>query len=408
MKPAKEGAATPDVGPELDVFRRGAVDLIEESELAQRLARARAERRPLRVKLGMDPSTADLHLGHAILLLKLRDLQAIGHQIVLIVGDTTAMVGDPSGRSKLRPQLSRAEVEKNLTTYTEQAARVLDMRRTEVRCNSEWFDRMRFEDLLRLCGRMTVARMLERDMFQKRMQSGEPIGVHEFLYPLLQGWDSVMVRADVELGGSDQLFNLHAGRELQQQEGQPPQVIVTTPLINGLDGRKMSKSYGNAIGLTETPAEIFGKVMSLSDEVMPSWYELLTRLSSGEIAALLAGHPREAKARLAQEIAATLHGAAAGRAAREAFDRQFKGGELPDEIPEHTWTRDWPAEGLALPLLMRELGLASSSSDARRLIEQGGVKLDGAVVRDPNARLPRPAAPLLIQAGKRRFARVRV
>jgi tyrosyl-tRNA synthetase len=317
------------------------------------------------------------------------------------------MVGDPSGRNKLRPQLSREEVESNLVTYVDQVARVLDMQRTEVRRNSEWFDRFDFSALLKLTGRMTVARMLERDTFEKRMAAGEPIGIHEFLYPLLQGWDSVEVRADVEFGGTDQLYNLLVGRQFQEQEGQRPQICLTTPLINGADGRKMSKSYGNAIPLTAEPGDLFGKVMAQPDSVLADWFLLLTELAPEEIRSLLSGHPREAKARLAREVVASLHGAEAGHLALEAFDRQFRQKELPSEIAELTYGGDWPAEGLPLAILLRELGLAGSSSDARRLIVQGGVKIEGQVQKDPNQRVQRPSAPILIQVGKLRFARVR-
>lgn len=397
---------SPRKEPSLAAFKRGAVDLIEESELVKRLSEAERSGRGLRLKFGMDPSSPDLHLGHAIPLLKLRQLQRLGHQVVLIVGDATAMVGDPSGRNKLRPQLSRAEVEQNLVTYVDQAARVLDMQRTEVRRNSEWFDRFDFAALLKLTGRMTVARMLERDTFEKRMAAGEPIGIHEFLYPLLQGWDSVEVRADVEFGGTDQLYNLLVGRQFQEQEGQRPQVCLTTPLINGADGRKMSKSYGNSIPLTAEPADLFGKVMAIPDEAMQAWFPLLTELEPAEIEALLAGHPREAKARLAREIVVNLHGPAAGALAAEAFDRQFRQRELPSEIAQLSYPGEWPAEGLPLAILLRELGLAGSSSDARRLIQQGGVKIEGEVQRDPNQRLQRPSSPVLIQVGKLRFARV--
>ena len=297
-------SAAPIDSPALALWRRGVVDLIEARDLAERLAAGR----PLRVKFGMDPSSADLHLGHAVQLFKLRALQDAGHTIVLIVGDSTAMVGDPSGRNKLRPQLTRAEVEANLQTYTEQAGRVLDMQRTEVRRNSEWFDAMSFEEVLRLASRMTVARMIERDTFQTRMQASEPIGIHEFLYPLMQGWDSVMIRCDVEFGGTDQLFNLLVGRELQRQSEQPGQICMTMPLINGLDGRKMSKSYGNAVGLTDAPNDMYGKLMSLEDAAMPQWFELLTRVDAEQLRELLAGHPRTAKARLAAEITAFFHG----------------------------------------------------------------------------------------------------
>jgi len=387
----------------LAAFERASVDLIEKDQLVQLLA---AKPDGLRVKYGMDPSSPDLHVGHCVQLRKLRDLQDLGHTIVLIVGDSTAMVGDPTGRNKLRPQLSREAVEHNLRTYTEQAALVLDMERTELRYNSEWFDAMSFQDVMRLASRMTVAQMIQRDTFEKRMKESAPIGIHEFLYPLMQGWDSVMVRSDVELGGTDQLFNLLVGRDLQEQEGQPPQVVLTTPLLTGLDGRKMSKSYGNTIELQGDPVDAFGKVMSLKDEGMRTWFECLTRLGEDEIAALLGGHPREAKARLAWEITAFLHDSGAADAGREAFDRQFVSKELPDEIPEKSFG-GWSAEGVPLMVLLREVGLASSGSEARRLIGQGGVRVDGEVVRDPATTLERPAESVLLQVGKRRFARVR-
>lgn len=401
MSPQPNAVTSCDPEASLAAFERGAVDLIDRDRLKKRLASGQ----PLRIKFGMDPSSADLHVGHAIPLLKLRDLQQLGHQVVLIVGDATAMVGDPSGRNQLRPTLSREQVEINLQTYVEQASLLLDMERTEVRRNTEWFDALDFAGLLRLTGRMTVAQMLERDMFQKRMQNSEPIGIHEFLYPLLQGWDSVEVRADIEFGGTDQLFNLLVGRTFQEQEGQRPQEVLTTPLINGSDGRKMSKSYGNAIPMTAEPNDMFGKVMAQPDEVMEVWFTQLTRLDQAEIGELIGGHPRAAKARLAREVVQQFHGATAAKSATEAFDRQFKKKELPDDIPDKSFG-PWPAEGLPLPVLLREIGLAASSSEARRLIQQGAVKLEGEAQKDPNFSVLAPDAPLLIQVGKRRFARV--
>ncbi len=391
----------------LAAFRRGAVDLIEERELVRRLEQARAEKRGLRVKFGLDPSSRDLHVGHAVVLRKLRDLQDLGHTVILLVGDATALVGDPSGRNKLRPELAPEEVRAHMETYTAQARLVLDMERVELRYNSEWFEGMRFEDVLRLTGRMTVAQMIQRDTFQKRMAEKEPIGIHEVLYPLMQGWDSVELNADVELGGTDQLFNLLVGRTLQEQVGQEPQIVLTTPLLLGRDGRKMSKSYGNTIGLTDPPDEVFGQTMSITDEEMPVWFELLTRLAVDEIEGVLAGHPRDAKARLAEELVAFLHGPEAARKAREEFDRRFVQGELPDDLPERSYGGEWPSGGLPLAVLLREVGLAASSSEARRSISQGGVKLDGEVVRDPNALVPPPGDALVLQVGKRRFARVR-
>jgi len=392
---------------QLRVVGRGVVDLIERKELEERVAESIRTGRPLRVKFGMDPTSPDLHVGHSVPLRKLRAMQQLGHHIVLIVGDATAMVGDPSGRNKLRPPLSRADVERNLRTYVDQAGKVLDLSKTEIRRNSEWFDPMRFEDVLKLCGRMTVARMIERDTFQKRIADNEPIGIHEFLYPLMQGWDSVVVKSDLELGGTDQLFNLLRGRDLQREEGQRGQICFTTPLINGLDGRKMSKSYGNAVSFNDEPEDMYGKVMSIEDGVMRDWYTLLTDLSDAEVAALLAGHPREAKARLAQEITCSYHGLEAALKARDAFDRRFRDKEVPEEVPELAWPASAQPEGLALMSLLKELGLCPSTSEAKRLVEGGGVRLDGEVQSDPRRVVAKPAAPLLVQVGKRKFARVR-
>lgn len=388
----------------LAAFRRGAVDLIEEQELALRLQRAPEKTGGLRVKLGLDPSSPDLHFGHAVLLTKLADLQRLGHTIVLIVGDSTAMVGDPSGRNKLRPQLTRAEVDANLATYTDQAGLLLDLGRAEVRRNSEWFDAMRFEDVLRLLGRRTVAQTLAREDFQKRLGENTPIGLHELVYPVMQGWDSVQVRADVELGGTDQLFNLLVGRELQAQSGQAPQIVLTTPLINGLDGRKMSKSYGNAIGLTDSPTDVFGKTMSIVDAGMPLWFELLTRLDETLRQGLLSGHPRQAKARLAWELVHLVHGREAADRARAEFDRRFTAKELPADIPEHAWP--FPEASVQLPVVVKHLGFASSNAEARRKIEQGGVRVDGHVVKDPHFFL-RPEEDHLLQVGKLHFARIK-
>ena len=393
----------PDLDTHLAAFRRGTVDLVEEGELRSLLEKRLAAGQGLRVKFGMDPSSPDLHIGHSIPLLKLRDLQRLGHTIVLIVGDATAMVGDPTGRSALRPVLSRAEVERNLETYVQQAALVLDMERVEVRRNSEWFDAMGFEELLRLCTRMTVAQMIERDTFQTRMEAKEPIGINEFLYPLMQGWDSVQVQADVELGGTDQLFNLLVGRRLQSQEEQRPQVVFTTPLINGLDGRKMSKSYGNAVSLTDDARTMTFALMRLDDESMAVWFEQLTRLSEEEMQSVLAGHPREAKARLAHEVTATYHGVEAAREAAQAFDREVRDKELPSDIPRHPWSGEW-GEQLPLPNLLAQLKLVASTSEARRMIGQGAVKLDGAACKDPKHLVLPPSQDVLVQVGKKRFA----
>ena len=393
----------PEVDRQLAVFQRGVCDLIEGQQLRGMIAKSLSEVRPLRIKFGMDPSSPDLHLGHAVQLRKLRDLQDLGHQIVLIVGDATAMVGDPSGRNKLRPVLSREEVDANQKTYVEQAARVLDMERTEVRQNSEWFDKMNFEALLRLTTRMTVAQMLERDTFQTRMEASEPIGINEFLYPLMQGWDSVQVESDLELGGTDQLFNLLVGRRLQEQMGQRPQIVLTQPLINGLDGRKMSKSYGNSIGLTASAKDMTFRIMQVDDEVMGDWFLHLTRLDPARIEEALAGHPREAKALLAAEVTAFYHGEGAAREAAGQFDREVRDKVLPDDLPRVSWDAGWGDE-LPLANLLKEMGLCQSTSEARRAIKQGGVKLDGEAEKDERAAVGRPEGELLVQVGKKRAA----
>jgi len=389
------------LGEHMAAFQRGAVEVIEERELEKRLVRALAEDEPMRIKFGMDPSSPDLHLGHAIPLFKLRDLQRLGHQVVLIVGDATAMVGDPSGRSMLRPVLTREQVAANLETYTAQAALVLDLERTEIVRNAGWFDQMGFEGILQLTTRMTVAQMVERDTFQKRLSAGEPVGINEFLYPLMQGWDSVEVRADVELGGTDQLFNLLVGRRLQEQESQRPQVTVTTPLVNGLDGRKMSKSYGNSVGLTDSAREMTFGLMRLDDEAMAVWFLQLTRLGEPEIAELLKGHPRTAKARLALEIAGFFHGEEAAAEAAEAFNREVRDKELPADIPEIRWDSSL-GRTRALANLLKDMGLVQSTSEARRAIEQGGVRWNGEVRTDPRCEMSEPKERVLVQVGKKR------
>lgn len=385
--------------------RRVASDVVTGAELRDRLQEAAASGRPLRVKFGIDPTFHEVHLGHAIPIRVLRLFQLQGHLPVLILGDATARLGDPSGRNEQRPPLTAAEVERNAATYLEQIGRILDLApgACEVRRNSEWFGRMDFFDALRLAGNATVARMMERDDFQERVAGGFPIHIHELLYPLMQGWDSVQVRADVELGGNDQLFNLHMGRLLQEREGQRPQVCLTTPLLLGTDGRKMSKTYGNHVPLLCPAEDMYGKVMSLPDGLMADWFRLATDLEEEEARQVLAGHPRDAKARLAWEVAAALHGRAAADAAAAEFERRFKLRELPSDIPQvRVRAGDWP-----LPQLLREARLAPSASEARRLIQQGGVRVDGAVCSEIAAVVAvRPGQERLLQAGKRRFARV--
>ena len=397
---------------QLAVMREGSVEFYGEAELRERLAARLAEGRGLRVKLGMDPSAPDLHLGHTVVLGKLRQLQDLGHTAILLVGDFTARIGDPSGRRKTRPALSREDVRRNAATYVEQAGRVIDASRAEVRFNGEWMERMSSDELVRLCSRYTVARLLERDDFAKRYAAGEPISVHEFLYPLVQAYDSVALRADVELGGTDQTFNLLMGREIQRDYDQPPQAVITVPLLVGTDGReKMSKSLGNAIGINEAPEQIYGRVMSISDELMLGWFDLLAagawgdlrpereRLGRGE------GDPLRFKQALARNLVERFHGAEAARLAEAHFGRVVRSREAPDDLPEQELEAGPSGERGLLETLVA-LGLVQSRSEARRLVAQRAVALDDAVVEDATLRLAR--GPYRIRVGKRRFARVRI
>jgi tyrosyl-tRNA synthetase len=366
--------------------------------------------RPLRVKLGVDPTAPDLHLGHAVPLRKLRQFQDLGHTVVLIIGDFTAFIGDPSGRNVTRPALTREQIDEHAQTYIDQAFKILDPDRTELRRNSDWLAPLDFADILRLTSQFTVARILERDDFAKRYAEQRTISLHEMLYPLAQAYDSVAVEADVEIGGTDQLFNLLAGRELMEKRGMEPQVCLTTPLIEGTDGvQKMSKSYGNYIGLTDAPDEMFGKVMSIPDELTVKYYRLCTPVPVDEVdrieAGLAAGseHPNVIKRRLAREIVALYHDAEAAVSAEESFDRVFKRHEMPEDIPEVAVSATDPVH---LPALLRELGLAGSSGEGRRLIDGGGVKIDGATVAAKHYDHAWDAvAGKVVQAGKRRFAR---
>ena len=391
----------------LAVTERGCEELIPQADWLRKLVRSEQTGQPLRIKLGLDPTAPDIHLGHTVVLNKLRQLQDLGHQVIFLIGDFTSLIGDPSGRNATRPPLTPEQIKANAQTYYRQASLVLDPSKTEIRYNSEWSLPLGAMGMIQLASRYTVARMMERNDFHDRFKAGNPISVHEFLYPLMQGWDSVMVRSDLELGGTDQLFNLLRGRDLQREEGQRGQICFTTPLIDGLDGRKMSKSYGNAVSFNDEPEDMHGKVMSIEDGVMKQWYALLTDLPDAEAEAVLAGHPREAKARLAQEITCSYHGLEAALKARDAFDRRFRDKEVPEEVPELAWPSSAPAEGVALMSLLKELGLCASTSEAKRLVEGGGVRLDGEVQSDPRRTLARPAESMLVQVGKRKFARVR-
>jgi tyrosyl-tRNA synthetase len=392
----------PPVTEQIARLVRGAVDVVSRDELQARLQESLARKRPLRVKLGIDPSSPDIHLGHTVVLRKLRDFQRLGHLPIVLWGTATAMVGDPSGRNKTRPQLSRKEVEANKATYRSQVGKVLDMSRVEERENGEWFDPMRFMDCVKLAARWTVAQVLERDSFAERWQQREPIAIHELLYPLMQGWDSVELKADVELGGTDQLFNLLVGRELQKQEGQRPQVCLTVPILEGLDGaQKMSKSLGNYVGVAEPAREMFGKLMSIPDALLRKYFTLLTDRSDGEIETLLAGHPRAAKAELARAIAAGYHGEEAAGAAAAEFDRVFRQGGLPDQIPEVRLGESLLRGGaVQVAAALAAAGICPSNSEGRRLIAGGGVKVDGQPVGGEEATLR--SGRYLLQSGKRK------
>jgi len=403
---------TSEVERQLEVIRRGVVPggITTEEDLQRKLARALDERRPLRVKLGVDPTAPDIHLGHTVVLRKLRQFQELGHTAVLIIGDYTAMVGDPSGRSKTRPVLTYADVEANANTYVEQVSTILRSDRLEVVRNGGWFRKMTFLQVLQLASKMTVARMLERDDFATRYAAGSPISVHEFIYCLMQGRDSIEVRADVELGGTDQTFNLLVGRKLMADAGLEPQVCITTPILPGLDGtEKMSKSLGNHIGVTDPPSGpdgMFGKIMSIPDALMRDYFVLLTDLPLDQVDALLAGHPRDAKAKLAAEIVASYHSPDAARAAAEDFDRVFRQGKTPTDVPDcDVPPADIQGGRVWIVQLVAGAGLAASNSEARRLIAQGAVSLDGEKITDVDAHV-RIATGQILRVGKRRFARL--
>jgi tyrosyl-tRNA synthetase len=397
----------PSVDEQLLELRRGATDLLLEADLKRKLARGR----PLVVKTGFDPTAPDLHLGHTVLINKMRQFQQFGHDVVFLIGDFTGLIGDPSGRNATRPPLTPEAIRENARTYETQIFKILDPERTRVEFNSTWMSPMSAAGLIRLAARHTVARMLERDDFSNRYRGGQPIAIHEFLYPLVQGYDSVALKADVELGGSDQKFNLLVGRQLQESYGLEPQVVLTTPLLEGLDGaNKMSKSLGNYVGITEPPGEMFGKLMSVSDELMWRYYELLSFLPVAEItrrrAAVDAGrNPRDAKFELAVEIVDRFHGAGAGARARDEFIARFQQGALPEEIPEVTVPATDGRIGLAQAL--KGAGLVASTSEATRQIRQGAVRIDGERVEDTAATLP-AGSRHVVQVGKRRFARITV
>ena len=389
----------------LAIVKRGVEELLIESEFAQKLAVSEKTGKPLRIKLGLDPTAPDLHLGHTVVLNKMRQLQDLGHTVIFLIGDFTSMIGDPSGRNVTRPPLTREQIEENAKTYFSQASLVLDPQRTEIRYNSEWCDPLGARGMIELSARYTVARILEREDFTKRFKAGTPISVHELLYPLMQGYDSVALKSDLEIGGTDQKFNLLVGRELQKDYGQPQQCILTMPLLEGLDGvEKMSKSKGNYIGITEPGNTMFAKVMSISDEMMWRYYDLLSFRSLAEIAQFRSEveggrNPRDIKVLLAQEIVERFHSRKAAEEALADFNHRARGG-IPDEVPEVSLS----GAPLGIGQLLKQANLCASSSEALRMVEQGGVRIDGATVSDKGLKVD--AGTFVVQVGKRKFARV--
>ncbi len=396
---------------QLDIIKRGTMEIIPENELTEKLKTALESGSPLTIKLGLDPTAPDIHLGHTVVLQKLRQFQDLGHQVVLILGDFTARIGDPTGKSETRKQLTEEQVLENARTYERQIFKILDRSKTKVVFNSQWLAALNFTSVIELAAKYTLARMLERDDFAKRYKEGLPISIHELFYPLMQGYDSVELKADVEIGGTDQKFNLLMGRTLQKEYGQAPQIAITMPILEGLDGvHKMSKSLGNYIGIDEAPREMYGKTMSLPDELMARYFELVTAVSLEELRGIEAGlkdgslHPRDIKMRLAREIVSQYHGTEQAKAAEEEFKRMFQQKDLPDEVPEFRPAEDMKEE-VWLPKLMVAAGSAGSTSEARRLIQQGGVKVGGIKVEDPNITISLSQG-MIIQVGKRKFFKI--
>ncbi len=398
------------VSEQLELLQRGAVDLVDPDQLRAKLERSRATDKPLTVKTGFDPSTPDLHLGHTVLLRKMRHFQQLGHRVIFLIGDFTGMIGDPSGRNATRPQLTRGQIEANMETYTRQVFKVLDREATVIDYNSRWLNKLGSAGIVKLAGRYTLARMMEREDFRTRYESNQPISMHELIYPLVQAYDSIALEADVELGGHDQIFNLLVGRNLMREEGMDPQVVLTVPLLVGTDGvDKMSKSLGNAVAIEDPPGEIYGRIMSIPDDTMWDWLPLVTDWSAESVAErrrrAVAGelNPKEVKQELARDQVTLYHDAAAAAAAEREFETVFAGGGLPDEIPETSHAGSGP-----LFKLLAVAGLAASNKEAQRLVQQGAVEIDGQRAADPFLELsPRPE-PYLIKVGKRRFAHLRL
>jgi tyrosyl-tRNA synthetase len=400
-----------DIEHQIEIFKRGADELLVEAEVATKLKRAQLTNEPLRIKLGLDPTAPDIHIGHTVVLNKMRQMQDLGHQVIFLIGDFTSMIGDPSGRNATRPPLTHEQIVVNAQTYHAQASKVLDPAKTEIRYNSEWSEPLGAAGMIKLASHYTVARMLERDDFAKRFKGNQSIAVHEFLYPLMQGYDSVALKSDIELGGTDQKFNLLVGRELQRSYGQEPQCVLTMPLLIGLDGvEKMSKSKGNYVGITDLPADMFGKLMSISDDLMWRYFELLSFKPMDEVRSLKRAcaegrNPRDAKVMLAKEIVARFHSSGAADAALTEFESRFKDGAMPDDMPEITLAS--AGAGLPIAQLAKQAGVVESTSEALRLIAQRGLKVDGDVVADKGLVI-KAGATVVVQAGKRKFARVTV
>jgi tyrosyl-tRNA synthetase len=397
------------VEEQIALIERGVADCISREELIKKLQKSVETGVPLKVKVGFDPTAPDLHLGHTVLLQKMKHFQELGHQIYFLIGDFTGMIGDPTGKSETRKALTREDVQRNAQTYKEQVFKILDPQKTKVVFNSDWLGKLDSFDMIKLASQLTVARMLEREDFKQRFEGSKPISIHEFFYPLLQGYDSVALQADVELGGTDQLFNLLMGRDLQRSKGQEPQIVLTTPLLEGLDGvNKMSKSLGNYIGITESANDIYGKVLSISDDLMFRYYELLSDLTSTEVSSLkekmTSGdiHPKEVKKQLARELTARFHSVEEAAAAEENFEQVFQKKGLPDEIPEAQITA---SDAVWLPQLLVDISLVKSTSDGRRMIKQNAVSLNGDKVSDENTVVD-PVGEVLLRVGKRRFCKV--
>lgn len=399
---------------QIKIISKGADEIIDVDELKNKLAKAQKEGRPLRVKLGLDPTAPDIHLGHAVVLRKIKQMQDLGHKAIIIIGDFTAMIGDPTGRSKTRPPLSREQVLENARTYQEQIFKIIDKEKTEVRFNSEWLGELKFSDVIELAGKYTVARMLEREDFKKRFENQQSIGIHEFFYPLMQGYDSVAVEADIELGGTDQRFNLLMGRTIQKDYGQESQVALLMPLLEGTDGvEKMSKSLGNYIGIYEEPDQMYGKVMSIPDELMIKYYELATDIHPDEIERIKTSledgsyHPRDAKMRLAREITTLYHGEEAAIKAEEQFKAVFQKGGVPEDVPTFKVPENIISdEGIDMARLIVEAGMVPSTSQARRLISQGAVKINGEKISDIKISSLKDGD--IVQVGKRNFAKIQL